>query len=76
MPGLRLTPLQVQRLCGIDGATSATVLSTLVDLGFLERGPDGQYQRATGGPVTLAFRMAKAGLRPAPQAPRRLRQAG
>jgi hypothetical protein len=63
MPGLRLTPQQVQRLCATDAGTSACLLSTLVGLKFLERGPDGQYGRTfeTTKPATR-LRMAKAAL--------------
>ncbi|HZR25364.1 MAG TPA: hypothetical protein VFA59_17340 [Vicinamibacterales bacterium] len=49
MPGLRLTAAQVQRLCGIDRAMCATVLSTLVDAKFLCIKPNGTYVRVTDG---------------------------
>jgi hypothetical protein len=63
MPGLRLTRQQVQRLCAADAATSETLLSTLVKLRFLARGPDGQYGRVSGTAGTMGRRrMAKAAL--------------
>jgi hypothetical protein len=46
---MRLRVAQVQRLCGIDGATSARVLQTLVGERFLTANPDGTYVRATEG---------------------------
>jgi len=45
MPGLRLTATQVQRLCGLDGATCALVLDALIAENFLRRDPDGHYSR-------------------------------
>jgi hypothetical protein len=35
MPGLRLTTQQTARLIGVDVETASTVLTTLVDRGFL-----------------------------------------
>jgi hypothetical protein len=49
MPGLRLTPEQVQRLCGIERTVCETILHLLVDEKFLYRTPDGQYARLTSG---------------------------
>ena len=49
MPGLRLTPDQVQRLCGIDRMVCQTVLDTLVDMKFLCVSRDGTYTRLTEG---------------------------
>ena len=40
-PNLRLTPLQAQRLWGLDGPTC--VLMALVDAGVLQRTPDGRF---------------------------------
>ena len=45
MSGLRLTAVQVQRLCGLDGATCAALLDPLVAVGFLRRDPDPHYIR-------------------------------
>jgi hypothetical protein len=45
MPGMRLKPEQVQRLCGIEQTTCQMVLATLVDAKFLYATPDGQYAR-------------------------------
>jgi hypothetical protein len=35
MPGLRLTPQQTARLIGVDVETASSVLTALVDRGFL-----------------------------------------
>jgi len=35
MPGLRLTPQQTARLIGVDVETASSVLTSLVDRGFL-----------------------------------------
>lgn len=45
MPGLLLTPAQMQRLWGLDARTLDTVLSTLVRSGFLVRRSTGNYGR-------------------------------
>ena len=45
MPGLRLTVVQVQRLCGVDQAVCQGVLDALVDVRFLRVNPDGTYAR-------------------------------
>ena len=45
MPGLRLTPEQVQRLCGVEAALCQRVLQGLVDAKFLCVTPDGHYAR-------------------------------
>lgn len=47
MPGLRLTPGQVQRLCGIDSRVCQSVLDALVNAKFLVTSPDGHYARLT-----------------------------
>jgi hypothetical protein len=62
MPGMRLTPRQLQRLCGIGPALCDAVLESMVDSRFLTAKPDGTYARATEG---LPQRMAKAAPRPA-----------
>ena len=49
MPGLRLTPRQVQRLCGVDAALCQQVLDALVDLKFLRVNVDGTYSRVGDG---------------------------
>jgi hypothetical protein len=69
MPGMRLTPMQVQRLSGVDGAVCRLVLDDLVRARFLRVGSDGSYQRFgegsspgsrrakahwNAGPITLA----------------------
>jgi hypothetical protein len=48
MPGLRLTPAQVQRLCGIERMMCQSVLDALVDAKFLCMKSDGSYTRVTG----------------------------
>jgi len=49
MPGLRLTPDQVQRLCGVERTMCQMVLDVLVDEEFLGVTLDGQYARLTTG---------------------------
>lgn len=49
MPGLQLTAAQVQRLCGLDAATCAAALQSLVDLRFLKLTPTGLYVRNSEG---------------------------
>ena len=43
MPDMSLRPEQVQRLCGIDGATCKEALDALVDVKFLRVRSDGSY---------------------------------
>ena len=59
MPGMRLTPEQVQRLSGVDSAVCRLVLDDLVRAKFLRLGPDGSYARLTDGDPSR-LRMAKA----------------
>jgi hypothetical protein len=49
MPGLRLTPEQVQRLCGVERAMCRAALKELVDSGLLRVNADGTYGRRTEG---------------------------
>ena len=49
MPGLRLTPAQVQRLCGIERTQCQQALATLVATKFLCLRPNGTYARLTEG---------------------------
>lgn len=56
MPGLRLTPDQVARLCGVERSSCEQLLEALVDTRYLERSTDGRYARpaetrASTGPV-------------------------
>ncbi len=60
MPGMRLTPAQVQRLSGVDISVCTLVLDDLVRAKFLCTGPDGSYMRGTEI-GTSRLRMAKAG---------------
>jgi hypothetical protein len=48
MPGLRLRPEQVQRLCGIERTLCQTLLDVLVAARFLCVSADGTYARASG----------------------------
>lgn len=63
MPGMRLTPQQLQRLCGIGPALCDAVLESMVQSRFLALRPDGTYARASDG--LPQPRMAKASPRPA-----------
>jgi hypothetical protein len=49
MPGLRLKPEQVQRLCGIERTMCQLVLDSLLTSKFLCAKPDGTYARVTDG---------------------------
>jgi hypothetical protein len=49
MPGLRLKPQQVERLCHIDRRVCQKVLDVLVEEEFLARQVDGHYARPTSG---------------------------
>ena len=64
MPGLALRPEQVQRLCGVDGASCQFVLEALVESGFLSKRSDGAYGRDRNPDISRA-RQAKAALEPA-----------
>ena len=45
MPGLRLTPVQAQRLWGLDREACDALLGALVDTNFLCRTRDGAFMR-------------------------------
>ena len=45
MPGLKLTPVQAQRLWGLDEESCDTLLIGLVSTGFLARTHDGAFVR-------------------------------
>jgi len=62
MPGLRLKPEQVQRLCGIERALCRSVLESLVDAKFLSVSSDGHYALVTHGLVAHPYTV-KADLR-------------
>ena len=49
MPGLRLTPEQVQRLCGIEPRECQSLLDALVNAKFLSATSTGHYTRLTDG---------------------------
>ena len=48
MPGLRLTPEQVRRLCGIEWTMCKTALVALVEEKFLWVTANGHYVRVAG----------------------------
>jgi hypothetical protein len=50
MPGLRLKPEQVQRLCGLERIVCQSVLDALVVGNFLRVTIDGEYVRLFDGP--------------------------
>jgi hypothetical protein len=50
LPGLSLTPQQVQRLYRLDSVTCEAVLAALVDVNFLVRNPQGRYVRRDMAP--------------------------
>ncbi len=55
MPGLRLKPHQVQRLCHVERTVCQKVLDVLVEEKFLARDADGHYARrcqVVRGPVS------------------------
>ena len=58
MPGMALTPVQVQRLSGVDGHVCKIVLDDLTRACFLHLRPDGSYARGTEDASRL--RMARA----------------
>ena len=49
MPGLRLKPEQVQRLCGIERTICQMALDSLLESNFLCLKPDGAYARVSDG---------------------------
>jgi hypothetical protein len=49
MPGMRLTPAQVERLTGVDRAICQAVLGDLTRTRFLQAAPDGSYGRVSEG---------------------------
>lgn len=66
MPGLRLKPGQVQRLCGIDQTLCRMALELLVGAQFLRVSADGHYTRVTDGEMSRP-RAVKADLRSEPR---------
>jgi hypothetical protein len=63
MPGLRLTPEQVQRLCGVERMMCQVVLDRLVNEKFLSANSDGHYARLRDGAEPPCLHPAKADLR-------------
>ena len=62
MPGLRLKPEQVQRLCGIERTMCQLALDSLLESKFLCVKSDGHYARLTDGEIHRPID-ARAGLR-------------
>jgi hypothetical protein len=58
MPGMALTPVQVQRLSGVEVHVCKIVLDDLTRARFLHLRPDGSYARGTEDASRL--RMARA----------------
>ena len=70
MPGLSLTPEQVQRLCGVTRTVCQCVLQALVESGFLSRRSDGAYGRHRNPDVARARQAKAAFVTAAPTEPR------
>ena len=51
MPGLRLTPIQVGRLCGLRPEICEGALPLLMRTGFLSQSRDGAFRRPSAGPI-------------------------
>jgi hypothetical protein len=66
MPGMRLTPAQVQRLSGVHISICALVLDDLVRAQFLNKGLDGSYARGSDGGGRIRSRMARTEGNPSP----------
>ena len=62
LPGLRLTPEQARRLCGVELGNCAAALNTLVREKFLCAKADGTYARLTDGEPQPRPRRPKASL--------------
>jgi hypothetical protein len=62
MPGLRLTPEEAQRLCGVERTLCKALLDALVDAKFLCIKSDGAYARVSDGEAP-PLRALKAGLK-------------
>jgi hypothetical protein len=54
MPGMRLTPEQVERLSGVSRVTCKSVLDDLVRAGFLRHAANGSYCRASDAVMSRA----------------------
>lgn len=66
MPGMRLTYVQVQRLCGIEHLLCQRVLDALVADRFLSATADGYYTRASNSKHARP-RAARASIGQAPR---------
>ena len=58
MPGLRVTPEQAQRLWHLDALVCESVLTALVDAGFLTRTIDGAFVRHSDQVTRVSPRVA------------------
>jgi hypothetical protein len=74
MPGLCLTPEQMQRLCGVERALCQQVLDKLVDAKFLCLKANGTYARLTDGQPSRPP-AAKASLKPKDSEPQATKRA-
>ena len=74
MPGLCLTPEQMQRLCGLEPTLCRLVLDSLVDAKFLCLKSNGTYARVTDGETSRPH-AGKPGLQPNNSEPQRTRRA-
>lgn len=66
MPGMRLTPAQVERLAGVERAICQTVLDDLTRARFLYAAADGSYGRVSEGSPSMAHGGAPSRLGGAP----------
>lgn len=73
MPGMRLKPEQVERLCGVERGLCQTALDSLVGANFLRVNADGWYARVTDGDMSRP-RPASAMRRGCAERPDRKRQ--
>ena len=73
MPGVRLTPAQVQWLCGVDLDVCARVLAQLAAAGFLYCTDEGSYARVEARMRGSQLTMAKSRRRRARRVERRAR---
>jgi hypothetical protein len=58
MPGLKLTPAQIARLCGVPRDLCEAAVSLLVAAGILTAAPDGSF--LCGGPAPQTARAARS----------------
>ena len=61
MPGLRLTPVQAQRLWGLERDVCDALLGALVDAKFLAQTRDGAFVRLDGARPTQVTNVKQGG---------------